>query len=68
VVGRAAARTPSLRVLLAPAELALHERLVPESRTRLGTEKFAAAWAEGKAMPTEQAVELALDTEVVGTQ
>ena len=66
--GASEAVRESLGVVLAPAELALHERVVPESRTRLGTEKFAAAWAEGKAMPTEQAVELALGTEIVGTQ
>ena len=66
--GASEAVRESIGVILAPAELALHERLVPESRMRLGSDRFAAAWAEGKAMPTKQAVELALGTEVVGTQ
>jgi predicted ATPase/class 3 adenylate cyclase len=65
--GASEAVRESIGVILAPAELALHERLVPESRARLGSHRFADAWAEGKAMPTEQAVELALGTEVVRT-
>ena len=51
--GASEAVRESIGVTLGPAELALHERLVPESRTRLGGDRFAAAWTEGKAMPTE---------------
>ena len=64
--GASEAVCESIGVILAPAELALHERLVPETRARLGSDSFAAAWAEGKAMPTEQAVEFGLGTEAVG--
>jgi tetratricopeptide (TPR) repeat protein len=58
--GASEAARESIGAVLAPAELALHERLVPGSRARLGDERFARAWAEGKAMPTERAIELAL--------
>ena len=38
------------------------ERDVPALRTQLGEAAFAAAWAEGKAMTSEQAVAYALET------
>ena len=38
------------------------ERDVPALRTQLGAVAFAAAWSEGKAMTTEQAVAYALET------
>jgi hypothetical protein len=38
-----------------------YERTVAEGRAALGEAAFAAAWAEGRALPLEQAVEFALD-------
>ena len=40
----------------APASRATYERVVATTRTALGTEGFAAAWAAGRAMTLEQAV------------
>jgi hypothetical protein len=37
-----------------------YERTVAATRVALGEERFAATWAQGKAMTTEQAVEYAL--------
>jgi predicted ATPase/DNA-binding CsgD family transcriptional regulator len=39
----------------------LHRSRVAAARARLGEEAFAAAWAEGRAMTPEQAIEYALD-------
>jgi tetratricopeptide (TPR) repeat protein len=39
-----------------------HERSVAAIRAALGEEVFAAAWAEGRAMPLEESVALAIDT------
>ena len=39
---------------------ALHERTVESLRSSLGEEEFAAAWAEGRHMTPEQAVDHAL--------
>jgi non-specific serine/threonine protein kinase len=44
---------------------ALYERSLAAARARLGEEAFAAAWAEGRAMTPERAVEYALEGEVV---
>ncbi len=41
-------------------EHAGYERAVAAARAGLGEERFAAAWAEGRAMPVEQAIEYAL--------
>jgi ATP/maltotriose-dependent transcriptional regulator MalT len=41
-------------------ERAGHNRLAAVSRERLGEEAFAAAWAEGRAMSLEEAIELTL--------
>jgi predicted ATPase/DNA-binding CsgD family transcriptional regulator len=40
---------------------ALYEKAVEASRSRLGEEAFEAAWAQGRAMALEQAVEYALE-------
>jgi tetratricopeptide (TPR) repeat protein len=58
--GASEAMRESIGAVLAPAELALHEQLVRQSRKRLGVEGFTATWAEGKAMPIDRAVEVAL--------
>ncbi len=45
----------------APLDRAAYERHLVEARARLGGAAFAAAWAEGRAMTPEEAVEEALD-------
>lgn len=40
---------------------ALHRSRVADARSRLDEEAFAAAWAEGRTMTSEQAIEYALD-------
>ena len=46
---------------LPSADRAEHDRSVAAVRTALGEEAFAAAWAEGRAISLEQAVEYALE-------
>ena len=41
----------------------LHERQVVATRERLDEETWTRAWAEGRAMTTEQAIEYALEKE-----
>jgi hypothetical protein len=43
-----------------------YEPTIADLRTALGEEAFAAAWAEGRALPLEQAIALALGTDVAG--
>ena len=45
--------------VIPPSERPMHEVLIEKVRTQLGEEEFKAAWAEGKAMTYEQAVEYA---------
>ncbi|HYO11885.1 MAG TPA: LuxR C-terminal-related transcriptional regulator [Thermoanaerobaculia bacterium] len=42
-------------------DLTLYERTLAAARSRLGEEEFAAAWAEGREMTPDRAVEYALD-------
>ena len=49
--GRQAINAP-----IPPLERAPHERAVSAIRTQLGEETFAAAWAEGRSMTTDQAL------------
>ncbi|HET9000843.1 MAG TPA: adenylate/guanylate cyclase domain-containing protein [bacterium] len=49
--------------LLAPQDQAEYEGLLASARSRLGAAPFAAAWAEGRAMTLEQAIDYALATE-----
>jgi predicted ATPase/class 3 adenylate cyclase len=44
-----------------PPDRAKHERSVAAVRAALGEEAFAAAWAEGRVMPLDAAIEYALD-------
>jgi predicted ATPase/class 3 adenylate cyclase len=46
---------------LSPAERAAYEAAVATTRARLGDEAFAAAWAEGRALPLRQAIADALE-------
>ena len=57
--GAAEALRQSIGAPLPPTEWAAYERDVAVARARLGEDAFAAAWAEGWAMPLEQAVEYA---------
>jgi hypothetical protein len=50
----------SLGARLPPTERAKQDRCVAAVRGALGEEAFAAAWAEGRAMPLEEAVRYAL--------
>jgi hypothetical protein len=60
--GAAAALRQEKGAPLPPAERSTHERAVHTVRTALGDEAFATAWAEGQALPREQAVAYALET------
>jgi hypothetical protein len=44
-----------------PAARATYERALAVARAQLGEEGFAAAWAEGRAIPLEQAIAEALN-------
>ena len=60
--GASEAIRDSRAAVLGPAERDTHDDLAPRSRSRLGKEAFEIAWAEGKAMPVERAIELALES------
>jgi hypothetical protein len=49
-----------VEIRLEPAERADFERSVSDVRVRMTAEAFAVAWAEGRAMTLEQAIEYAL--------
>jgi DNA-binding CsgD family transcriptional regulator len=63
--GAVAVLRDAIRAPRPPAFLALRERHLVAARDRLGDEVFEAAWAEGRAMSPEQAIEYAL-SEVEG--
>ena|SRR3989442_10196329 len=52
---------------LDPNERAEYERHAASARAALGEEAFAAAWAEGRAMPLERAVRVALEEKEIPT-
>jgi hypothetical protein len=58
--GAARAVREALGVALPPYQQADQERAVQDMRAALGETAFAAAWAEGRALPLEEAVALAL--------
>jgi hypothetical protein len=49
-----------LRLTLSPFERDIHERAVAVARSQLDEAMFATAWAEGKQMTLEQAIDYAL--------
>ncbi|MBV9279724.1 MAG: tetratricopeptide repeat protein [Chloroflexi bacterium] len=57
--GAAAALREVLGAPLWPDDWAGHDQAVRTMRTALGEEAFAAVWAEGRALPLEQAIALA---------
>jgi predicted ATPase/DNA-binding XRE family transcriptional regulator len=60
--GAAATLRTTLGTLPYPAEQAAYDRQLVAARERLGAEAFDAAWAEGRAMPLEQAIAEAFGT------
>jgi predicted ATPase/DNA-binding CsgD family transcriptional regulator len=58
--GSAEALREAIENPLSPAEGAGHEAAVVAARSKLPEEAFTAAWAAGRAMPLEQAIEYAL--------
>jgi tetratricopeptide (TPR) repeat protein len=61
ILGAAEALRESTGFQPAPFEQADHDHLVVSVRAALGESAFAAAWAEGRAMTLEQAIEYALE-------
>jgi predicted ATPase/class 3 adenylate cyclase len=59
--GAADALREAIGAPLAPGERADYDRHLAAARAALGEGAFAAAWAEGRALPMEQAIALALD-------
>jgi hypothetical protein len=59
--GTAAALRGAMGAPLPPADRAKHQRQVASTRAALGEEVVAAAWAEGRALPLEEAVASALE-------
>jgi predicted ATPase len=59
--GTAKALREAIAAPLAPNERPRHEREVAAARAQLDEERFAAAWAEGRAMPLEEAIACALE-------
>lgn len=60
LLGAAAAALSTIEVRLEPAEDVEFQRAMEAMRTQLDPAAFAAAWAEGRAMTLEQAIEYAL--------
>ena len=58
--GAAATLREVMSSLLPPAERDKQEREITAARERLGENAFAAAWAQGRTMTMEQAIEYAL--------
>jgi predicted ATPase/class 3 adenylate cyclase/DNA-binding CsgD family transcriptional regulator len=62
LLGAGEALREAAGVALDATDRALHDRAASEARPALGAGAFAAAWAEGRAMPLEQATAAALAT------
>ncbi len=56
----AAKMRQTLNLLLIPSREKIYASLLPAARAELGEEAFAVAWAEGKAMKMQEAIEYAL--------
>jgi tetratricopeptide (TPR) repeat protein len=61
LLGAAEALREAVGIPLPPAYRAAHERDVAAARAQLDEAAFAAAWAAGRALPLEQAIDEALD-------
>jgi predicted ATPase/class 3 adenylate cyclase/Tfp pilus assembly protein PilF len=64
--GAAEALRQAIGAPIHPAESALYEGSIEVIRSRLGRQAFEAAWAEGRAMPPEEAMAMALEEEAGG--
>jgi hypothetical protein len=62
--GAAAALLDSVRATLAPADRSDYERAVAALRAQMGTQEFAAAWADGQVLTEEQAIAYAIGSEL----
>jgi non-specific serine/threonine protein kinase len=60
LLGAAGALLEELGAPLPPADRAAYERCVAAARARLGEERFAMAWAEGRAMSLERVMDEAM--------
>jgi predicted ATPase/DNA-binding CsgD family transcriptional regulator len=60
--GAAEALRESLNISLAPIEVSYYDPLMDAARSKVDPEAWEVAWAEGRAMPPEKAVEYALST------
>ena len=60
LLGAAAALREALGIPVPASEREDHDRAVAATRTALGETAFAAAWAAGRALPVEEAVNEAL--------
>ena len=58
--GAAAAMRQTLNLLSPPSREELYTSLIPEARAQLGEEAFTEAWAAGRAMNMQQAIDYAL--------
>ena len=58
--GASAAIREATGFALASAEQRFHDEVAPEVRERLGDDSFERAWDEGRRLPLERAIELAL--------
>jgi tetratricopeptide (TPR) repeat protein len=61
VLGAAGALLEAIHANLAPEDRILYEQGVAAARAQMSEEEFEKAWAEGRAMSMEQAVEYALE-------
>jgi predicted ATPase/DNA-binding CsgD family transcriptional regulator len=60
IFGHAEALRAPLRSVIDPADQPDYNRLISDLRSALGSDAFAALWAEGKVMPLETVINLAL--------
>jgi non-specific serine/threonine protein kinase len=62
LLGAAEALYETIGVVFTPNERAVFDRDVAAARAGLSEESFAAAWADGRQLPLERAIRLALET------
>ena len=67
LLGAAEEMLSLLGAFLRPPDRAEYERSIAATRAGLNDTAFAAAWAEGKAMTLDQAIEYALNTEALNS-
>ncbi len=60
LLGAAEPLRQTLNLLLFPSNEKLYISLIPDARAQLGEEVFAAAWADGRKMKMQDAINFAL--------